>query len=207
MRVFDFDNTVYNGESSVDFFKYYFFRYPGKVIRYVPAFAKGVIRYKLGKLSIDEVFAEYSVIFKECCELFDNIPAEIEKFWDKNEKNVKQVFRDMLLPDDLILSASPEVVLKVICRRIGVKNLIGSDLDIETGEVRSVCYRDNKIKCFKAVYGDVRIDEFYTDSVMDMPFMEISENVFFVKGDKITKIKENGIWLENSNKLRGNTNE
>ena len=38
-----------------------------------------------------------------------------------------------------------------------------------------------------------------------MPFMEISKNVFFVKGDKITKIKENGRWLENSEKIRGNS--
>lgn len=201
MRVFDFDNTVYNGESAIDFFKYYFVHYPGKVIRYVPAFSKGVIRYKLGKLSIDEVFEQYSAIFKECCKTFDNIPEEIERFWDKHEKNVKPYFRDLLRPDDVILSASPEVVLRVICNRMGVKNVIGSDLDIESGEVRSVCFRDNKIKCFKAVYPDTVIDEFYTDSMVDRPFMEISDRVFFVKGDKITKIKENGSWLDSAEEI------
>ena len=201
MRVFDFDNTIYDGESSVDFFKYFLVRYPGKVIKYVPTFIKGVVRYKFGKLSIDDLFGECSKMFKECCEVFDNIPEKIERFWDKHEKDVKPAFRDMLLPDDVILSASPEVVLRVICNRMGVKNLIGSELDIETGEVRSICYCDNKIKCFKAVYGDAKIDEFYTDSEMDKPFMEISDNVFFVKGDKITKIKENGVWLVDADKI------
>ncbi len=36
---------------------------------------------------------------------------------------------------------------------------------------------------------------------MDKPFMEISDNVFFVKGDKITKIKENGVWLVDADKI------
>jgi phosphoserine phosphatase len=201
MRVFDFDNTIYDGESSVDFFKYFLVRYPHKVIKYVPTFIRGVVRYKLGKLSIDDLFSECSKMFRECCEAFDNIPEKIERFWDRHEKDVKPAFRDMLLPDDVILSASPEVVLKEICKRMGVKNVIGSDLGIETGEVRSICYRDNKIKCFRAVYGDIQIDEFYTDSEMDKPFMEISDNVFFVKGDKITKIKENGVWLVDADKI------
>ena len=135
MRVFDFDNTIYDGESSVDFFKYFLVRYPHKVIKYVPTFIKGVVRYKLGKLSIDDLFSECSKMFRECCEAFDNIPGKIELFWDKHEKDVKPAFRDMLLPDDVILSASPEVVLKEICKRMGVKNVIGSDLDIETGDI------------------------------------------------------------------------
>lgn len=201
MRVFDFDNTIYDGESAIDFFKYFLVKYPFRVMKYIPSFLKGVIRYKSGKLTVEETFSQYSGLFRECCEAFDNIPQEIERFWDKNEKNVKPYFRDLLRPDDVILSASPQVVLRVICDRMGVRNVIGSDLDIESGEVRCVCFRDNKIKCFKAVYPDTRIDEFYTDSMVDRPFMEISDNVFFVKGDALVKIKENGVWLDSAEEI------
>ena len=195
MRVFDFDNTIYKGESALDFFLYYLKKYPFQVVKYVPEFTKGVIKYKRGKLSIDEALASYSSIFKECCASFENIPEEIERFCKKNEHKIKPFYLEMRRPDDVILSASPEIVLNVFLNKIGVKNVIGSKLDIETGEVHSICYRDNKIGRFKEQYPDTVIDEFYTDSFNDKPFMDISENVYFVKGSKIKKIKENGKYL------------
>lgn len=197
MRVFDFDNTIYNGESALDFFIYYLKKFPFQVAKYIPEFARGVIKYKRGSLSIDEALQSYSSIFKDCCRRFDDIPAEIERFWDKNAHNVKQFYLDMKQPDDVILSASPEVVLKVICSRIGVKNVIGSQLDIEKGEIHSICYRENKIGRFKEHYPDTVIDEFYTDSFNDKPFMDISNDVYLVKKNKIKKIKENGKYLIN----------
>lgn len=195
MRVFDFDNTIYNGESALDFFIYYLKKFPFQVAKYIPEFTKGVIKYKRGKLSIDEALKSYSSIFKDCCARFDNIPKEIDIFWNKNEHKIKNFYLEMRQPDDVILSASPEVVLNVICKRIGVKNVIGSQLDIERGEIYSICYRENKIGRFREIYPDAVIDEFYTDSFNDRPFMDISENVYFVKKNKIKKIKENGKYL------------
>lgn len=195
MRVFDFDNTIYDGESALDFFIYYLKKFPFQVAKYIPEFTKGVIKYKRGKLSIDEALKSYSSIFKDCCARFDNIPEEIDIFWNKNEHKIKNFYLEMRQSDDVILSASPEVVLNVICKRIGVKNVIGSQLDIERGEIYSICYRENKIGRFREIYPDAVIDEFYTDSFNDRPFMDISENVYFVKKNKVKKIKENGKYL------------
>ncbi|MBE6827806.1 MAG: HAD family hydrolase [Ruminococcaceae bacterium] len=195
MRVFDFDNTIYRGESSVDFFLYYLKKFPFQVAKYIPVFVSGIIRYKTGRLTVDEVLKSYSSIFRECCAKFENIPEEIKTFCDKNEKNIKPFYLEIKDADDVILSASPEVVLREMCARIGVYNIIGSELDIESGEVKSVCFRGNKIGRFREVYADARIDEFYTDSYVDKPFMDISDNVYLVRGNKIKKIKENGIYL------------
>lgn len=195
MRVFDFDNTIYKGESAVDFFIFYLKKYPLQVVRYVPKFVAGVIKYKSGKLGIDEVINEYGAIFRACCLKFGNIPEAIKEFWDLHERKIKPFYREIQSCEDVILSASPEVVLNEICARIGIKHIIGSDLDIEKGEIRSMCFRENKIKRFREIYGDIKIDEFYTDSYNDKPFMDISDTVYFVKGDKIEKIKENGEYL------------
>ena len=48
---------------------------------------------------------------------------------------------------------------------------------------------------FKDIYGDVEIDEFYTDSINDKPFMDIARDVYFVTGDRIEKLKYNGVYL------------
>lgn len=195
MRVFDFDNTIYDGESGIDFFIYYVKHFPLQVMKYVPAFTRCVMKYKAGKLAIEDVFTDYSYILKECCEKFEDPEEEIKIFWDCNQKKIKKWIADMLGEDDVILSASPEPLLLEICNRLNIKNVIGSVVDIKSGEISELCFRDNKIKRFKDVYGDTVIDEFYTDSMNDKPFMDISKDVYYVTGDKIEKIKENGVYL------------
>ena len=54
---------------------------------------------------------------------------------------------------------------------------------------------ENKVKMFRDVYGDVEIDEFYTDSMSDKPMMDISKTVFLVDGEKLIKIKKDGVYL------------
>lgn len=195
MTVYDFDNTIYDGESGFDLFLYYFKKEPKEIARYVPKFGEAFVKYKMGKLSIDSVLSEYSYILKECCDHFENIEADIVDFWDEHEKKIKSFYAKIQKDDDVILSACPVIMLGEICDRIGIKHYIGSDIDITTGTINNICYRDNKIKMFRDVYGDIEIDEFYTDSVNDKPFMDISKDVYYVTGDRIEKIKADGVYL------------
>lgn len=64
MRVFDFDNTIYDGESGFDIFLYFLRKEPKLIAKYVPKFGEGFIRYKMGKVTIDDVKNEYSYILK-----------------------------------------------------------------------------------------------------------------------------------------------
>jgi phosphoserine phosphatase len=45
------------------------------------------------------------------------------------------------------------------------------------------------VPAFKERYPDEAIKNFYTDSINDKPLMDLAENVFMVKGDKIKRIK------------------
>lgn len=51
MRVFDFDNTIYNGESVFDFYLFSI-RYNPAVAKYVPIVVFNLIKYKLGKTTM-----------------------------------------------------------------------------------------------------------------------------------------------------------
>ena len=51
MKVFDFDNTIYRGESSVDY-SFYMIRHNKKILRYVPTILFSLVGYKLCLLKI-----------------------------------------------------------------------------------------------------------------------------------------------------------
>ena len=48
MNVYDFDGTIYDGDSSIDFFLYALKKKPS-IIRFLPRQAWGFLRYKAGK--------------------------------------------------------------------------------------------------------------------------------------------------------------
>ncbi len=80
-------------------------------------------------------------------------------------------------------------------QKIGVKNYIGSVVDMENEIIERVCYKENKIAAFKSIYGDMPIDSFYTDSMSDKPMMDLANNAYLVSGDHIELVKNDGVWL------------
>ncbi|MCH5188972.1 MAG: HAD-IB family phosphatase [Oscillospiraceae bacterium] len=197
MRVFDFDNTIYDGESGLDLFLHFLRLDTKGVFKYIPKFFKGFIKYKNGVITIDEVINKYGTFLKEYCDGFaDDMEKEFVRFWDLNEHKIKKFYRDIHKADDIIVSACPESLLKIMCDRLGINNYICSKVNFSTGDIQQICYKDKKVALFKEKYGDVQIDEFYTDSVSDLPMIEISRNAYMVSGDQIRIIKKDGIMLE-----------
>lgn len=195
MTVYDFDNTIYDGESGFDIFAFYLRKDPKGIIRFIPQFGRAFIRYKRGVISSDSVVKKYGYILREYCAKIPDFDRDVQEFWDKHEKKIKPLYFKLRTDDDVIVSACPEVILGEICRRIGVKRYIGSLVDPKTGEVGRVCYKEKKLLAFYDTYGRVRINDFYSDSMSDMPLMEISDNVYLVRGEKLTKIRAGGKWL------------
>ncbi|HRT81665.1 MAG TPA: HAD-IB family phosphatase [Oscillospiraceae bacterium] len=188
MNVYDFDDTIYRGESSLHLFLFYMKKDP-KLIRMLPQMLIGLIKYKLRLVSIDKLLNDYAAPAEEYFKNIDNIQDDIKEFWDKNMHRVKPFYFTQQKEDDLIISASPEFYLKELFDRIGIKNYLGTVVNTQTGKVEFVCYRENKVKAFYERYPEGVIENFYTDSYNDQALMDIAENVFFVKGDKIKQIK------------------
>lgn len=188
MNVYDFDNTIYDGESVVDFFIYYC-KKDFKLLRHMPSVFIALIKYKRGLFTIEHALEKYGKIVADYYTKHPDIPEEMEDFWDCHMHKIKPFYKDVQSDDDLIISGSPEYSLEVICKRLGIKRYIGSLLDPVTGEVKRLCIRENKVKAFFEEYPDTQIENFYTDSINDQPLIDISKNAYLVKGHKITKIK------------------
>lgn len=188
MNVFDFDNTIYDGESFVDLFIMVLGKDP-TLLRYVPTMVSGVVQYKTGTLRLETALERYSKPFEDYIATFSDLDALVDEFWDKHMHKIKPFYEDVRSDDDLVLSASPQIVIDEVCRRLDIKRCIGTQINRETGKLGRVCFRENKIAAFREAYPDARIDTLYTDSMHDKPLMDISDSVYFVKGNKINKLK------------------
>ena len=189
MNVFDFDNTIYDGESTLDLFFYYIIRKPW-LLKMLPEVLKAFARYKKGDVSLTEVVDIYvPMVEKEALRVFD-FENDPKKFWDKHERKIKPLYQELRSEDDLIITASPDFNIEEICSRLGIKRYLTSRVNRQTGAVEFANIRENKIKAFFEEYGDEKIDNFYTDSPEnDAPLIEAAEHAFIVKGSKITQIK------------------
>ena len=85
--------------------------------------------------------------------------------------------------DDVIISASPEFLLKPICIRLGISNLMASVVDKRTGMYLGInCHGEEKVRRFYKKFNQ-EIDEFYSDSFSDAPLANIAKKAYLVDGD------------------------
>lgn len=189
MNVYDFDNTIYDGESMLDLFLFYLKKKPS-LLKMLPKVLKGFAKYKRGLISIDEMLNFYvPLVEKIAAGLidFDNDPVA---FWDSHMHKIKPFYTQQQKSDDLIITASPDYHIKEICKRLGINQYLASVINPETKKIESVCLKNNKVKAFFENYPDCEIENFYTDSPEnDKPLMDIAKHAFVIKRNKITQVK------------------
>ncbi|MBQ9429144.1 MAG: HAD family hydrolase [Clostridia bacterium] len=186
MRVFDFDNTVYDGESPFDCFLYGL-RYRPGTIRYIFIVLYYLTRYKLHNISEEKMEAAMRTHVASYIRVFNDVPDFSGKFWDKHEHKIKPWYHPR--PDDIFLTANFNILTDEICRRLGVRDCISSTVDLENPENMTVVFGSKKVDAFFKKYGDAHIDELYTDSKYDFALIEHADKAFLVKGNKIKQIK------------------
>lgn len=188
MNVYDFDNTIYDGESTFDFFLCCI-KHDKRFLKLLPLLVRKLIKYKLCLISNEELifYAEkYAAEFFKYMPDLDDVVCE---FWDKNIHKIKPYYAGTRRDDDVVISASCDFLLLEAAKRLGIKNLICSTIDRKTGKVGEMCFRANKPTLFKKHFPDAKIDTFYTDSMNDKPLIDLAETAYLVKGNKLKKVK------------------
>ncbi len=188
VNVYDFDNTIYDGETLVDYIMYYI-KHDVKIWRYVPKLLVIAFKDKFHLFSVDEAVTAYASFLEGYYVKLENPAENIVNFWDKNEHRIKPWYFDVKKDSDIIVSGTLDFILEEIAGRIGFKRYVGSSIDEKTGKFSRLCFLENKVKAFCELFPDAEIENFYTDSMNDKAMMDISEHVYLVKKDKITQIK------------------
>lgn len=189
MNVYDFDNTIYDGESVLDFFFYYIKKTPW-LIKYIPKVFHALFRYKLGRITAEQALDSYGFLVEDYLSKIRDPVADAKDFWSGHEKNIKPFYKELHRDDDIIITASPEYSIKIICEKLDIKHCIGSVIDFENYKITRLCMRKFKVPAFLEAFPDAHIDNFYTDSEKnDAPLIEMADHAFIVKGNKIRQIK------------------
>ena len=193
MRVFDFDGTIYDGESLFDLYLYSA-RHDPKVFRFIAPVLRYAVKYKLGRATLEQMgygvgrMAEGYLTELNRSRRVASVEQLVNDFWDRNYPRIKPWYQPE--PDDVILTASFDLTVGEACRRLGVRNLVASKVDLETMRVTYLNFNTNKARRFRKLYGpDAVVDEFYTDSKFDQPMIDMARRAFMVKGDTITRVK------------------
>jgi phosphoserine phosphatase len=183
MNVYDFDETIYDGNSGPDFFIFCLMRNI-KLIRYVPKNLLWLIKYILNPNATSKAYFDACIFLKD----MKNIDEYLNKFWDKNMHKIKKWYLEQKSEDDVIISSTPYFLLSPICKKLNIKSLLASDVNIENGKLTGKLYfNEVKVHEFKKRFPDATIENFYTDSLHDKPLIDMAKNAFIIKGNKIIR--------------------
>ena len=192
--LFDFDGTIYDGDSSIDFFLFCI-KKDKKVILNVPKMIFATILYKLKIINKTKMKEKYFSFLRKV----KNIDIIVEEFWDKNSYKMKPFFEKRKHNNDIIISASPYFLLEPIVKKYKVKDLLASNVDKYSGKfLENNCLGSEKVKVFLKKYPNAKIKEMYSDSLKDIPLLDIAEKGYLVvKNDIIlyTEISKKELFL------------
>ncbi|MBQ2971806.1 MAG: HAD-IB family phosphatase [Ruminococcus sp.] len=181
MNVYDFDRTIYDGDSTVDFYLFCLKRHR-KIAFVFPSLVVAYIKYYIFKSGSKTQFKETMYKFLKHCD----IDKDLAVFWEIHEKKIKNWYIEQRKDDDVIISASPFFLLEPIGEKTGFR-VIASDVDKHNGKYSGEnCYYEEKVNRFIKEYPDSHIDEFYSDHYSDLPLAKIANKAYIVSGNEIS---------------------
>lgn len=186
MNVYDFDDTIYNGDTNKDLIKYSLKKYPMLVIKSLLKARKLNKEYKKDLIAFERVKEEMlSFIFQ-----IPNYPKFINSFVKSHMKNIKPWYLNRKTEYDVILSASYELWIKLFARELGVKVVIATRTNSDGKIIGKNCKKEEKVNRLKEVFPDLdKIEAAYGDSSCDIPVLDIAKNAYVVEGNKLVTYK------------------
>ncbi len=180
MNVYDWDDTIYRGDSTFGFVLWLYVHRPLTLISVFRTafFGIGYGLHICKKLVFKQNLYHMFVYVKD-------MEEAVEEYTSSHLNHVKQWYKDQQKEDDIVISASPEFLIRSFCNKVGICECYASRVDIHTGKYTGLnCHGEEKVKRYYQNHNE-QIDCFYSDSYSDTPLAKISTHAYIVKGDKI----------------------
>lgn len=180
MNAYDFDGTIYDGDSTIDFYLFCLRKKPSILLCF-PKQLVGFFLYSINRISKTK-FKELFFCFLKRIDILKYVSI----FWDENNYKIMKWYRKQKKEDDVLISASPDFLLKPICQRLGIQYLVATKFDTKSCKIIGEnCYGKNKAFRLLHEFESITIEEFYSDSDSDLPMARLAKKAYKVKKGKI----------------------
>ena len=178
MNVYDFDKTIYPVDSTAQFYRWCLVRYPGVWLE-IPAAAWAF--FCMGT-KLKTKTQSMQIFYRFLRHVSADAP---ERFWREHIKDICPWYLAQRRDDDLVISASPEFLLRPVSEALGFA-LMASPVDQATGRYDGEnCHGQEKVRRYRKVYGDAPVEGFWSDSRSDTPMARLAAEAWLVKKDGI----------------------
>lgn len=175
MNLYDFDKTIYAKDSSIEFL---LFALKNKTLLVLPNFLKFTLIYLLYKMNVVSKIKVKEAMFSFLPKI-KNPEHFLAEFWC--DKKLDDWYLKQQDSTDIIISASPRFLITPILNQNKIKRIIASELDPKTGLFLSKnCYGEEKVVRFKKQYPKAKVNSAYSDSISDMPMLNLAKNKYLV---------------------------
>lgn len=181
MNTYDFDKTVFYPDSSCCFYLYCLRHYPKAMMKTLPRSLVSGLCYSAGK-------GNAKLLKEQLFSFLTNLPdvdRVVKDFWAQNRHRLARWYLQQKCNDDVIISASPEFLLRPICEELGVR-LIGTRMDSRSGKISGEnCHDKEKVRRFYEAFPGACTEAFYSDSLSDTPMAEIAQKAYIVRKEQL----------------------
>ncbi len=180
--LYDFDKTVYPVDSATEFWLYCLKKHP-KLLKHLPYQIFSAVKFIFKKSTLTQFKGDFFCFLKSI-----DAQKEAELFWQKNAHKIYPWFKPK--ENDVktvVCSASPEFEISPILKMLGADVIIGTKMDIKTGEIIGKnCKGEEKVSRIKKEADGYVFRNAYTDNPKsDAPLLSLAENKFLIKDGQI----------------------
>ncbi|MBQ8806512.1 MAG: haloacid dehalogenase-like hydrolase [Bacteroidaceae bacterium] len=167
MNVYDFDKTICYKDSTFGFWCFCLTKKPW-IILFLPLQFLALLTRKMS----------WWWIYLRVMNVNESL---IKEFADKHERHICDWYLQQKQPTDVIVSASPEFIIREMATRLGV-DCVASQVDMETGRYyKPSCSGKQKVVQFRAKYPDTVIQSSYGNAESDQYIMNEGTHAYLVK--------------------------
>ncbi len=183
--IYDFDGTLYPGDSATAYWLYCLRRQP-KILKHLPRQIGGVLRFFCKKCTLSEMKETFFCFVRSI-----NAERLAEEFWAKHRKKIFPWFQPQ--KNDavtVVCSASPEFEILPVLRAMGVQYVIATQIDPKTGRLLGEnCKGAQKVERLRAALGDCEYRRAYSDNIRtDAPMLSLAKERYQIKKGNIIPI-------------------
>ena len=117
MKVFDFDNTLYRGESAADLF-FFMIKRNRKLKKHLPVILINLVKYKLCLVDKDKLESAINGLMKAIIRSREELLAVTADFWRENSHKLNPGILRYMAPEDAVITASPRFLIEGIRDRL-----------------------------------------------------------------------------------------